>query len=295
MKVDVQPGTYVVAVSGGVDSMALLDILAQKEDIKLIVAHLDHGIRHDSRLDRQLVAHAAKRYGLPFVYHEAALGTNASEALAREVRYEFLHKIKNVSGAHAIITAHHKDDALETAVLNLMRGTGRKGVSALYANSTIVRPLLHVSKKAIKDYALDQGLVWREDSTNKDNKYLRNYVRNTVLAGASVEHKAALHDSITQFKQLNQQIDSALADLLHIQLSGDTLDRRQFVRLPHVVARELMAAWLRKHDERDFDAKTLERLVVGSKTHQAGKLMDVSKNLKIKVGKEHLALEHVVR
>ena len=114
-----QPGTYVVAVSGGVDSMVLLDLLAKQPDIKLIVAHYDHGIRSDSKLDRELVASSAKKYKIPFVYESGNLGPGTSENQARIARYNFLRKVQKESKADAIVTAHHQDDALETAILNI--------------------------------------------------------------------------------------------------------------------------------------------------------------------------------
>src|SRR5882724_1815869 len=133
---DIKPGRYVVATSGGVDSMALLHLLYQMSRDSdagwwLTVAHFDHGIRSDSAEDRQLVQAIARQYGLPFVYDEGRLGPGASEATARQARYSFLHQVLGASGARAIMTAHHQDDVLETAIFNLIRGTGRKGLTSL--------------------------------------------------------------------------------------------------------------------------------------------------------------------
>src|SRR3990172_5722177 len=132
--VDIKLGTYVVAVSGGVDSVVLLHLLVQKgqraegrgqSKYNFIVAHFDHGIREDSKLDRELVQELAKKYNLPFVYNQGNLGPKASEATARDARYAFLNKVKDSVSAQAIITAHHQDDVLETAIINLLRGTNR--------------------------------------------------------------------------------------------------------------------------------------------------------------------------
>src|SRR5665213_1651974 len=106
-----KPGSYVVAVSGGVDSMALLNVLKGESrrggGWKLVVAHLDHGIRPESAEDRRLVQATARDYKLPFVYHEGRLGAGASEAAAREARYSFLRSVQKASDAVAIVTAHH--------------------------------------------------------------------------------------------------------------------------------------------------------------------------------------------
>src|SRR5437870_1107332 len=111
--------------------MTLLDLLAKKPNVKLIVAHFDHGMRPDSEKDRQFVQVVTEKYGLPFVFSEGRLGPKASEATARTARYKFLEKTKKAEGAKTIITAHHQDDVLETAIINLLRGTGRRGLTAL--------------------------------------------------------------------------------------------------------------------------------------------------------------------
>src|SRR5665213_799396 len=138
MNVDLVPGKYVVAVSGGVDSISLLHILQAQPGVRLIVAHFDHGIREDSVEDRRLVQNVAREYRLPFVYDAGNLGVDTSEAAARQARYRFLRRVQQASGARAIVTAHHQDDLLETAILNLLRGTGRKGLTALSNRSDMI-------------------------------------------------------------------------------------------------------------------------------------------------------------
>jgi len=291
MDISVQPGTYVVAVSGGVDSMALLDVLRQQPSLKLIVAHFDHGIRHDSRTDRQLVQSVAKQHGLPFVYHEGQLGPDASEDVARKARYEFLRAVQEASKAYAIITAHHHDDALETAILNMLRGTGRKGLSSLHTSHQIHRPLLHVHKSALKKYAADQGLVWREDVTNQDTRYARNYVRTVILPQFSDTQRQMLGGIIKSVAETNTELDKQLLHYLHLQPATTILDRRGFILLPHKVAREVLAAWLRTHGIRNFDTKALERLVVAAKVYAPNTTADIMAGHHLQIYKNHLALQ----
>lgn len=275
MDLGLKSGRYVVAVSGGVDSVALLHALTKLSGVKLTVAHFDHGIREDSMLDRKFVQKLARSYSLPFVYDEAHLGDGISEAVARRARYDFLKRVQKASGATAIITAHHQDDALETAILNIMRGTGRKGLSSLGNHHDLKRPLLKVPKDAIKYYAINNNLDWREDSTNQDQKYLRNYVRHSILPRLDESARAKLVDAITKSHEINRELDSLLTTQLHLQSTARQLDRRWFNQLPHAVAREVLASWLRAHDIRDFDSKTLERLVVAAKTTTPHKMIDV--------------------
>ena len=290
---ELQPGTYVVAVSGGVDSMALLDMLRrERPDLKLIVAHLDHGIRDDSHLDRKLVQERAAAYGVPFVHHQASLGPNTSEAIARRTRYDFLHKVREVAGAKGIITAHHQDDMLETAIHNLLRGTGRRGLSSIKSTDHIIRPLLHVTKPELRRHAEMQGLVWREDSTNNDLRYKRNYIRHKIIPRLNPEQRQYLLNMIGYMRGLNDEIDALVVNHLHVRLDKDQLDRKWFIHLPHAVAKEVMHAWLRRHKIKDIDRKTLERLVVASKTFPQGARTDVDGRHALWMQKDLLVLKH---
>lgn len=288
------PGSYVVAVSGGVDSMALLDMLKRQSQgnrsWKLVVAHLDHGIRSDSAQDRRLVQAVARHHGLPFVYHAIKLGPGASEATARAARYDFLRDVRRASGAEAVITAHHQDDALETAIINMLRGSGRKGLTSLGSQADLIRPMLRIPKSDLITYAKDQGLKWREDSTNQDEAYLRNYVRRRLLSRFDDASRAKLWQLINDLAKTNRELDTSLAKQLETQPIAGTLDRQWFNRLPHAVAREVMASWLRAHDMRSFDSKTLERLVVAAKVAAAGKKFPVQAGLSLGVHTGHLAL-----
>ncbi|HEY5152508.1 MAG TPA: tRNA lysidine(34) synthetase TilS [Candidatus Saccharimonadales bacterium] len=294
-----KPGGYVVAVSGGVDSMALLHMLQaksrQEDGWKLVVAHLDHGIRPDSADDRRLVQATARDYRLPFVYHEGRLGAGAGEAEARTARYDFLGGVRQASGARAIVTAHHQDDLLETAIINILRGSGRKGLTALSDRPDMARPLLKVPKSELVAYARDQGLRWLEDSTNQDETYLRNYVRRRLLPRFKAADRARLRQIINDLSRTNHELDTLLVNQLHMQTMAGRLDRQWFSHLPHAVAREVMAAWLRAHAAAGFDSKTLERLVVYAKTAAAGKTFPVQAGFNMLVLPDHLALASLER
>lgn len=294
MKVTIEPGCYVVAVSGGVDSMVLLDIVRQLPQLRLIVAHFDHGIRADAAADRELVQRTAQAYGLPFVYDEGELGSGASEATARTARYAFLHTVRVKANAQGIITAHHQDDMLETAVINVIRGTGRRGLSSLSSKDHIIRPLLGFTKQQILRYADAHDVHWHQDSTNQDEKYLRNYIRNKILNRLSVEEQAQLLSHIDTAKILNDEIDGLLQAQLHLQPAVHKLDRRWFIGLSHPVAREVMASWLRSHGL-PFDSKKLQRLVVTAKTYVPGKQTDVTNGVSLTITKQYLALTPVDR
>jgi tRNA(Ile)-lysidine synthase len=290
--VDIPGGTYVIAVSGGVDSMVLLDVLAKKTDLKLIVAHFDHGIRPDSGEDRLLVQKTAKTYKLPFVFDKVKLGAGASEADARKARYAFLKSVKSASNARAIITAHHQDDIIETAILNILRGTNRKGLSSLKSLDGMLRPITHVDKNTIYEYAKSLGLPWREDSTNKDINYRRNYIRHNVITRFNSAQRQQFLGILKSIAYTNAAIDIEAQAYLDEHSTDDQFERHAFIILPHSVSVEIMASWLRQQGIRDFDSKLLERLTISAKTLSPGQRVDVNLAYFLQINKDNLALMH---
>lgn len=290
MDVELKPGRYVVAVSGGVDSIALLHMLADLPNLRLTVAHFDHGIRDDSIEDRRLVQLSAKKYAIPFVYHRGELKPGVSEDVARKARYAFLHQVRQASGADAIITAHHQDDLLETAIMNILRGTGRRGLSSLKSTDVIKRPLLNMSKKELLRYAEREGLSWREDSTNSDDRYARNYIRRYILPRFAESDREALLSVTRHAAELNEEIERQTINYLHLQPAHDTLDRYSFIMLPHAVAREIMAEWLLQNTEAELSRKMLERLVATAKVGRNGSKADIDRVYWLEVSRTHLAL-----
>jgi len=290
MRISVKPGKYAVAVSGGVDSIVLLDLLMQTPGVQLVAAHFDHGIRPDSAEDRRLVQQAARSYAVPFVYEEGKLGAGASEAAARTARYDFLERMRHQHGARAIITAHHRDDVLETAILNMLRGTGRRGLTALASTEQVVRPLLDVPKQALQAYAVAHRLRWREDATNSDERYLRNYIRHRLLARFDAPARARLLSLIATARELNQIIDGEVAALLALQPPGDSIDRPWFTSLPPEIAKEFLAAWLRQRGLGGYDRKLLERVVAAAATLRPGMSVDLKQGARLTIGRHNLAL-----
>ncbi len=177
-----------VAVSGGVDSVVLLDFLVRffrnKNEQKwlgenLIVAHFEHGIRgEESRQDLKFVEELAAKYGVKFEFEHGNLGENSSEEQARNARYNFLRKIAKREKA-MIFTAHHKNDLAETFVININRGGGWRAI-ACFDSPDIKRPFLGLSKCDISKIAKEKKIEWREDSTNFSQKYTRNRIRKNV-------------------------------------------------------------------------------------------------------------------
>ncbi len=300
-RTDIPKRKYVVAVSGGLDSMVLLDILAQqvkspKSKVKsgfklsalsfeLIIAHFNHGIRTDSDKDEELVRKTAEKYNLPFEVGYGHLGPNASEDTARKARYEFLEKIRREYGAKAIITAHHQDDLLETAFINILRGTRRRGLSSIIGNPKIIRPLLKITKKEILSYAKKHHIKWREDITNKDERYLRNYLRAKIIPKISQEDKENLTKNLEKVAKINKLIDNQIATISQSLLRDGKITRHKFALLPTEIGNEVMAYWLREQKVPHPDSMVIQRLSVFIKTGQPGSATPVRATKKLKVDK----------
>lgn len=224
---------YVVAVSGGVDSVVLLDILSKQPDLELIVAHFDHGVRFDSGIDAIFVAGLAKKYGLKFELKREELGPDVSEDVARTRRYEFLRSIAKKHNAQ-LVTAHHADDVIETIAINLLRGTGWRGLAVL--DSDVVRLLTGVKKSEIIDYANDHKLTWHDDSTNFENKYLRNRIRHHTN-NLEEDKKRQLLSLWAQQKSLKQLISKEAAKLVG---DGPTYSRYFFIHIDQSTGMECL-------------------------------------------------------
>ena len=286
-------GKYVLAVSGGVDSMVLLDLLV-KAKADILVAHFNHGIRSDSDKDEELVKMVCEGYGVPFISQRVNLGL-VSEAEARKARYAFLNKAMLENNCKGIITAHHRDDLVETAIINLIRGTSHRGLSSLKSTAQLIRPLLEYSKKEIRDYAEKNKLKWREDSTNKDERYLRNYIRQTIIPELKKNNPDFLKDFnnvITSASDITQQIDNILKPVLDSVYKENTVDRGKFRKLPEDVSKEVIREILSRLDGRqNISTKTIERVDKHIRKAIPGKLCDISGDWQVRVDKQKAYLE----
>ncbi|HZP55410.1 MAG TPA: tRNA lysidine(34) synthetase TilS [Candidatus Saccharimonadales bacterium] len=290
MLVNIPRGKYILAVSGGVDSAVLLDILAKMSDIDLIVAHFNHGIRSDSKEDEDLVRKNAHKYNLPFEIGHGKLGASASEERARDARYKFLEYTRHKHKAQAIITAHHQDDLIETAILNIIRGTGRRGLSAIEGNPRILRPMLSLRKEQVLSYARKNYLSWREDPSNKDQRYLRNYIRLQITPRLNQRERQELLRSLTKVAKTNRFIDHEIAKISHQISSSKVINRISFTSLPTEISKEVLMYFLRQHSIRQFDKRTIERLNVALKTAKPQTQHEVTNDVVFKLSRTEAVL-----
>jgi tRNA(Ile)-lysidine synthase len=199
------PGDRViVAVSGGADSIALLlclSRLATEFNLSLVVGHLNHRIRgNEGDSDQEFVRQISSNLGIPFFSETIEVKKQATERkenleqLARQVRYEFLHKTASALNAQKIAVGHTLNDQAETVLFRFLRGSGIQGLSAIHpiVGGIVIRPLLGCTRAGILGYLKQQGAAFREDSTNKDLCHTRNRIRQELLPSLEKQYNPQL-------------------------------------------------------------------------------------------------------
>ena len=232
---------FLLTVSGGADSVAMLDIFSGL-GYDCIVAHCNFHLRgEESDRDECFVKDLAKKYSLPlfiksFKTKEYATENSLSiEMAARELRYAWFNELCDEQNCDYIVVAHHAGDVVETVFINLLRGTGIKGIVGISEkNGKIIRPFLKYSREDIQDYLAYKGLSYCEDSTNIKTDYIRNKIRhniipvfkdiNPVFLQTMLENTSRFRDVEALFKSKVKEIQSSIVsfkeDVTYIDLEG---------------------------------------------------------------------------
>ena len=202
----------VVGVSGGPDSITLLTCLNKYKDylnIKIICAHINHLIRKDSTEDEQFVENVCEKMGIKCYIKRAEVEKIAkeqkkgTEEVGRKIRYDFFDEVAKKENANKIAIAHNMNDNAETMLLNIIRGSGLTGLEGIQPEEygKYIRPLINCKREEIEEYCIKYDLKPRIDSTNKENIYRRNIIRNKILP---------------ELKELNPNIVQSLSNLSKI-------------------------------------------------------------------------------
>lgn len=254
----------VVAVSGGIDSVALLHLLVRsglwsQEGIatRLRVAHFDHGLRDESVEEARFVAKMAGQLGLTCVVERWNKPPDVGNlaAAARLARYRFLARIARRYGASHLIIGHHRDDQVETFLDRLLRGSGPSGLGAMEAvrpledHLTLVRPLLALSRRELQHWLTVQEIPWREDPSNQDVRKRRPWLRHRLLPELLTQEPHAaerIAATARRMRQTQQALSWTLdhfwptLDPQEIEQHGLSLDLGALVRLPDALMIEAL-------------------------------------------------------
>jgi len=266
---------YLIGVSGGRDSVVLLQWLINLGYQKLIVCHLNHQLRgRSSDADARFVERLAAKYQVDFELAAANIRALAKkkkmsiEIAAREARYSFFAKAAKRHGCHTIFLAHHADDLVETFLINLFRGAGSAGLVAIRESSTrriddveltIVRPFLPVWRKEIDCYVREHRLRFREDASNKSLDPLRNRLRHRVIPFLEKVLGRNIRPTIWRAAAIAVEeenwIDGQLPEYSDAELSVP-----QLRALPIALQRRAILKWLRAQNISEVGFDVVERV-----------------------------------
>lgn len=283
-----------VAVSGGADSVCLLHILNSLKNvlnIKLYAAHLNHMIRgEEADADQLFVEELCKGLGIESFFKKVDVPNLAkengltSEEAGRKARYDFFNEIKELKKITKIATAHNKNDRAETVIMRIIRGTGLDGLKGISykRDDGVIRPVLDVSREEIEEYLGTNGLKFCTDSTNSDNEYTRNRIRNEVLPYLKENFNPSIIDTLVRFsditskdaefidlyaKRLYERINSPMPshkpDAIHIE-SLKMLDDSIKTRLIRIAAKKAMGEEYRLEYKHILDVLNLIKKETGA-------------------------------
>lgn len=264
----------ILAVSGGMDSMALLTMYAHAD---IIVAHIDHGTRKSSAEDADFVRQKCQELGVKFYETKLELGEGVSEELARKKRYEFLKTIQEKEGG-TLCTAHHLDDVLESIAINLIRGTGWRGLTPFYGDE-LVRPFIisKMWKRDVLKFTGKQNICFRQDPTNYEADYLRNRVREKMTE-LDETVRANIIELFEKQNELRNKIEKLVTELAKQTIVGKNFHKKElFLRADEKVALEILREVCLMHGY-SLTRKQLADFLAATKTYAPHKKFNLPKN-----------------
>lgn len=256
---------YLIGVSGGRDSVALLHILHAAGYKKLVVCHLNHKLRgRASAQDAAFVKRLAKRLDYPCetqrddVKNLAREGKISIEVAARQARHRFFARVAKNQRCPRLFLAHHADDQVETVLINLFRGSGLPGIAGMRANSDhkidgtklcFLRPLLELWREQIDSYLVNQNIAYRDDASNESDFALRNRIRHRLLPEISQVFERDVRGAVHRLAQMARSESSALDALIERDYPDfsqqDTLSVTTLRTLSEALQRRLLRQWLK--------------------------------------------------
>jgi len=306
------PGArYLIGVSGGRDSVTLLDALVDLGYKELIVCHLNHKLREasgaDARFVRKLVAtynkkivgqaHVDLEFGSANVTALAKKKKMSIETAGREARYSFFAGVAKRSRCHTIFLAHHADDLVETVLINIFRGTGLTGLAAMREVSmrriddvalTIVRPLLPVWRDEIDSYVREHRLKFREDASNKNLGPLRNRIRLRVIPYLEKTLGRNIRQNIWRTATIAADEENWIDNQVRVSpRREDHLSVKELRALPVALQRRTILKWLRAQDVSGIGFEAIEgvRTLVEPGVHLAKVNLPQDRHVRRRAGK----------
>lgn len=256
----------VVAVSGGVDSMVLIDYLV-KNNYNVILVHFNHQTRLTNLRDERLITEYAEMNNLTYYIFKLNIKKGNFHDEARKQRYQKLRYVARNNNAKVIATAHQLDDLAETILMKLTRGSnlyGYAGIHPFYEEKgfTYIKPLLYTTKESILKYATDNNVLYFDDETNYRDDYLRNRYRHTVMPILKQENPQLLSKILTYHLQVKDSANFIKKEALKY-IKKNKIDLNVFITLDLVIQRQIIAILLEKKNLTiNFDSLEKIRLML---------------------------------
>ena len=312
-----QNDKIVCAVSGGPDSICMLDILRRiKEENKInfdiIVCHINHMIREEATADEQYVENYCKKYAIPFfakrvdVKKIAENNKQGTEEAGRKVRYDFFEEIFQKENATKIAIAHNKNDKIETIIMNVFRGSGISGLRGIepIRDNKFIRPLIETERKDIERYCEENGLNPRIDKTNFINDVTRNKIRNIVIPYIKNEFNPnfintldRLSNVITEEDEYMKKRTIEVYTKIKIQEKEGyiVLDLKEFNKQEEVIRKRLIIYTIAQTigSSQNIEKVNIEDIIKLCSNNIGNKYLTPNKNIKISVGKGQVVFEKI--
>ena len=297
-RLDCAKNTYLVAFSGGYDSMCLLNCLKDIVKNKIVAIHLNHNWRgEESDREEENCKNFCKKIGVEFYSDKLPDGISCTETKARNYRYKFFEKCAKKFNSDIIFTAHNRNDNAETLLYRITKGTGVAGLQGILPKRGLYyRPLLTIDRTIIEQYCNDYDLIPNNDSSNTDNIHKRNLIRNDVLPKLKGINKNII-DSINSLS-LNaieeEQIISEYIEIIKKRIFiNDEYNTKEFLKLSEPVQMRLMYNLVTPLVPQDYDRQRIKILydfVHENYNLKSGKICSVTSNYELFVSENHIKL-----
>ena len=302
-----------VAVSGGPDSLSLLDVLYSL-GYNLCVAHINHGLRENANVDEEFVVNFCKQKNIPCFVKKINLKDSlkgdlkglSTEEAGRKERYNFFDEIAKKENCTKIATAHNSNDNVETVIMNMIRGSGLSGLKGIEEKrGSIIRPLIEVSRKEIEEYCLSNNLKPRHDESNDETVYTRNKIRLELIPYIEKNINSNVINNITRMSKIISEeeryildkVDEAYNEIVLVEEENTVIcSLKLFNKLDIVLKRRLILKLIIKvlGNAKDIEKVHVDDIVKLCENNVGGKFLTPNKNIKVSVLQGKLKFERVV-
>ena len=295
----------VIGVSGGPDSMALLNLFInlkkdRKINCEITVAHINHGIREEAEEETKYVENFCKQHEIDcFIKREkveelAKKQKIGTEEAGRKLRYNFFEEVSSKVNATKIATAHNANDNSETVLMNLIRGTGTSGLKGIEAkrDNKYIRPLIETTRKEIEEYCEENKLEPKQDKSNNENIYTRNKVRNILLPLIEKEFNPNIVNSLNRMSQIVKEENEYLQK--QVEKAYEEIVIEEFIGNKRIEGENVILLDLKKFNNQDTVIKnrlvlyTINKLLGTSQNIEMIHISDIIKLCKNNIGNKYL-------